>query len=206
MTITRTAGGEATRAKLIEASYRLFSSQGFHATSMRDIAREAGITAGSIYNHFADKEQVVKDVLLAYHPIMKVLPVLEQVEGLSASDQIRDAARRVMEAVDASPGIISLMAVELIELRGQHLPELVEAMYPQVQAFLDRVYGCGADLRPKVPLTLFRVLIGQLLGYGLTRLAVAQSPAATEPEASLDEFIDLLLHGVLRSDTQAGPK
>src|SRR5690242_24024 len=94
-----TAGGAATRQALIEASYRLFTTGGFHATSMRDIAAEAGITAGSIYNHFRDKEQIVKEVLLVYHPIMRVLPILEQVEGQSVSELIHDVARRVMQEI-----------------------------------------------------------------------------------------------------------
>jgi AcrR family transcriptional regulator len=200
MPATRTAGGEATRQKLIEASYRLFTARGYHATSMRDIASEAGITAGSIYNHFADKEQIVKEVLLAYHPIMRVMPVLEHVEGQSVSEMIHDTARRMMREIDASPGILNLLAIELIELNGRHLPELIAAMYPRVQEFLARVYGSGERLRPRDPLTFFRALVGLLLGYGLTRVAVANSPVGPGPEASLADFVDIFLHGALSPD------
>ncbi len=85
MTTAKTVGGAATRQAVIDASYTLFTARGYHATSMRDIAAATGITAGSIYNHFADKEQIVQEVLLAYHPFMKVLPVLEEVEGQTVS-------------------------------------------------------------------------------------------------------------------------
>jgi AcrR family transcriptional regulator len=198
MPTTRTASGEATRQKLIEASYRLFTSRGYHATSMRDIAGEAGITAGSIYNHFTDKEQIVKAVLLAYHPIMKAMPVLNQVEGRSVSELIHDAARRVLREIDASPGILNLMYIELIELNGRHMPELIGTMYPLVQGFLVRVYSTGEKIRPQDPLTFFRGLIGLLLGYGLTRAAVAASPVEPGREASLDDFVDIFLHGALQ--------
>ena len=197
MPTTRTAGGEATRQKLIEASYRLITSRGYHATSMRDIASEAGITAGSIYNHFPDKEQIVKEVLLAYHPIMKVMPVLEQAEGLSVSELIHDAARRIMHEIDASPGILNLIYIELIELNGRHLQELIGTMFPLVQGFLERVYSSGETIRPQDPLLLFRGLIGQLLGYGLTRAAIAASSVEQGREARLDDFVDIFLHGVL---------
>jgi AcrR family transcriptional regulator len=195
MSTSKTTGGEATRQTLIEVSYRLFTSRGYHATSMRDIASEAGITAGSIYNHFADKGQIIQAVLLAYHPIMKVMPVLEQVEGQSVSELIRDAARRVMHEIDASPGILNLMSIELIELNGRHLPELIDTMYPLVQGFLTRIYSSGEKIRPQEPLTFFRALVGLLLGYGLTRVAVANSPV--KQEAGLDDFVDIFLHGVL---------
>lgn len=197
MPVSRTAGGAATRQALIEASYHLFTSHGFHATSMRDIAAEAGITVGSIYNHFADKEQIVKEVLLVYHPIMRVMPILAEVEGQSVAELIHDAARRVMHEIDATPGILSLMYIELIELNGKHAPELIGTMFPLVQGFLARIYGSGEKIRPQEPLTFFRALIGQLLGYCLTRVAVANSPAGQGQSATLDDFMDVFLYGVL---------
>ena len=197
MPTTRTASGEATRQKLLEASYHLITSRGYHATSMRDIASEAGITAGSIYNHFSDKEQIVKEVLLAYHPIVKVMPVLEQADGQSVSELIHDAAHRIMREIEASPGILNLLYIELIELNGQHLEELIGTMFPLVQGFLERVYSSGENIRPQDPLVFFRSLIGQLLGYSLTRAAVAASPTGQRQEAKLDNFVDIFLHGVL---------
>lgn len=197
MSTSRRAGGETTRQTLIEVSYHLFTSRGYHATSMRDIAAAAGITAGSIYNHFADKEQIIKEVLLAYHPIMKVMPVLEQVEGQSVSELIYDAAHRMMHEIDASPGILNLLAIEFIELKGQHVQELIETMFPLVQGFLTRVYSSGEQIRVQEPLTFFRALIGHLMGYALTRMALAKLPDKQGQDATIDDFVDIFLHGVL---------
>jgi TetR/AcrR family transcriptional regulator, cholesterol catabolism regulator len=51
------------RGALLSAAARLFGRDGYHATSVRDIAREVGILSGSIYYHVASKE----DLLLAVH-------------------------------------------------------------------------------------------------------------------------------------------
>jgi TetR/AcrR family transcriptional regulator, cholesterol catabolism regulator len=51
------------RGVLLSAAARLFGRDGYHATSVRDIAREVGILSGSIYYHVASKE----DLLLAVH-------------------------------------------------------------------------------------------------------------------------------------------
>ncbi len=48
---------------LLHASAELFATQGFKATSMRDIARSVGMLPGSIYYHFASKD----DLLLAIY-------------------------------------------------------------------------------------------------------------------------------------------
>src|SRR5690349_11890223 len=51
-----------SRAKLLSASARLFAQNGFEATSMRDIARRAGMLAGSMYYHFPSKNDLIAAV------------------------------------------------------------------------------------------------------------------------------------------------
>jgi AcrR family transcriptional regulator len=48
--------GERTRSALLSAAIRRFALDGFHRTSVSDIARDVGVTAGAPYRYFADKE------------------------------------------------------------------------------------------------------------------------------------------------------
>jgi AcrR family transcriptional regulator len=50
---------EETRRKILDAAAELFRSRGFDATTTRDIAREAGIAAGTLFNYFVSKEAIV---------------------------------------------------------------------------------------------------------------------------------------------------
>lgn len=52
-----------TRENLLRLAARSFSTQGYTATTMRYIAEQAGIEAGSIYYHFASKEELVDEVM-----------------------------------------------------------------------------------------------------------------------------------------------
>jgi AcrR family transcriptional regulator len=47
------------RVQLLDAAAQLFNERGFHATSMRDIAKEVGMLSGSIYYHFQSKEEML---------------------------------------------------------------------------------------------------------------------------------------------------
>ena len=47
------------RAQLLDAAAKLFGEQGFHATSMRDIAKAVGMLSGSIYYHFDSKDEML---------------------------------------------------------------------------------------------------------------------------------------------------
>ncbi len=50
---------EERREQIIKAATRLFSEQGYYVTTIQDIAREAGISVGLIYQYFKDKDDVL---------------------------------------------------------------------------------------------------------------------------------------------------
>src|SRR3989337_2650558 len=56
----RTRRGPHTRQQILDASLRLFSERGFARTTVRDIARQAGITDAAIYYHFESKRDLLE--------------------------------------------------------------------------------------------------------------------------------------------------
>src|SRR3954451_20182253 len=56
--VSRPAGGR-TKLRIRTAASELFFEQGYAATSMRQIADGAGVRVGSVYNHFANKEDLL---------------------------------------------------------------------------------------------------------------------------------------------------
>ena len=55
----RPRGEEQTRERLLTTAAELFADQGYAGTSIRDIAREVGVTVGAIYVHFPSKERLL---------------------------------------------------------------------------------------------------------------------------------------------------
>ena len=53
-------GGDKTRRRILSEAQKLFSRNGFHGASVRDIARSSGLTEAAIYYHFASKQAIVK--------------------------------------------------------------------------------------------------------------------------------------------------
>ena len=51
------------RERILLAAARLFHERGYQATTVRDIAREVGIQSGSLFHHFATKEQMLTEML-----------------------------------------------------------------------------------------------------------------------------------------------
>ena len=55
----RTREGEATRRRLYTLSIRMIASRGYEATTLRDIAKRAGVSPGLLYRYFPSKRAVV---------------------------------------------------------------------------------------------------------------------------------------------------
>ena len=64
----RAASGPASerRDHLVKLAAELFARKGFQATTVREIAEEAGILSGSLYHHFDSKETIVDEVLSTF--------------------------------------------------------------------------------------------------------------------------------------------
>ena len=56
------ARGEATRGQLIAIARRMFAERGYEDTSVEAVLREAGVSRGSLYHHFASKEALFEAV------------------------------------------------------------------------------------------------------------------------------------------------
>ena len=55
---------ESTRERILDVAEALFAERGLAGTAVRDIAREAGLTAPSLYNHFDGKHALYEAVLV----------------------------------------------------------------------------------------------------------------------------------------------
>jgi AcrR family transcriptional regulator len=200
--------GEATRSRLIEAAHKLFLQQGFHGTSMRAIAEEAGLAVGGIYNHFSTKEDIFAAVLDAYHPYHALLPALAETEGETVEAFVRDAARRVKANIDgAEVRVLPFMFMEMVEFQGRHAHALVRKMLPAFYDFVQRFTERKGRLR-NVPLpVLLRTMMSLMLGYLLTELILrgVKGLPHFEPDAHnwFDGMIDIYLHGILADEEAA---
>lgn len=57
------SGGPDTRGRILQAAFQLFHEQGYHATGIATILRQAGVNSGSLYHYFPSKEALLIGVL-----------------------------------------------------------------------------------------------------------------------------------------------
>ena len=190
--------GERTRAEIVQAAHDLFIQQGFHGTSMRQIATQAGIALGGLYNHFDSKEQVFKAVFMEYHPYREGLPTLVDVQGESIEQFLRSSLHRMIQTMQTRPDFMNLMFIEIVEFKSVHVRELFNVIVPRVIPIIQALEQANsAELRPFPPMILMRIFIGFFFAYYLTDIVIAANAPEEFRRGAEDYFTEVMLHGVL---------
>ncbi len=149
-----------TRAAITTEAGRLFTTQGFQATTMDEIATAAGVSPATLYNYFGTKNSV----LLAHIETT----VGDMIEAGSAV--LADPPEDVVEAVQ------SLMAVAM-----DHFTALDRELLREVFA---AGFGPSSDVLPE--LIRLDLLVADQLGQLLQRF---DSPRGLAPEIEVDEAV-----------------
>ena len=175
--------GDRSRSLLLDTAQSLFVNQGYAATSMRQIAENAGLALGGIYNHFASKEAVFHAALLERHPCQQIMPLIQKMPAEPYGNFDENTARNLLNELGQYPIFFDLLMVEMVEFKGKHLPEFFENVL------------CGVP-----PPAWLRVFLSMFVSYHMTRpLLIGMLPAGTQ-DRSLDAFIDIFLYGILKSE------
>ena len=198
--------GERTGQAILDAAERLILSQGYHGTSMRQIADGVGIAVGGIYNHFDGKEAIFQALLERHQPYTNIVAALSDLSGESAAELVERAARLTTEAGLADPAFIRLVFIDLQEFGGDTVFELAQRMIQGLMTFFRALVASG-ELREDLPLpVLVRFFAGLVVFYILSE-AIAFSDGAPRLDLPfpfgeeidwVGGMVELYLHGALK--------
>lgn len=190
--------GERTRQAIEEAAYELFLEQGYSATSMRQIAEQAGIALGGIYNHFKGKDDIFEAIIVDKHPYRKLLPAILEAEGGTVDEFVHNVMRIILDELGDDPHYVNLMLIEIVEFKGKHGATLLRELAPKALPIFERLIKTKDGFRVTNPAMLLRTFFGMILSYYLTEMIVADSVVSNlMPKNSAEVYVDIFLHGIL---------
>jgi AcrR family transcriptional regulator len=172
-----------TRAALVTAGRRLFGAQGFAATSVEELAREARVTTGALYHHFPTKTALFEAVFMQAHG--ELLAAAEAASA-GASDPIELLSLGFESFLDAvvNPDIQRILITDAPAVLGlARFTELDERFaFPAIVLALRAAQAAG-QLRIGEPETLARLLLGTLTRAAML-IAGSPTPASTRDEVA----------------------
>jgi AcrR family transcriptional regulator len=189
------------RDHLIASAARLIDSQGGGSLTVRDIAREANVADGVLYNHFADKDELLAHALATHiHTVMATLGELPRAGENTVEHNLRIYIERglgvLTRIVPAFGTFLTQPAVmghvrQLMQIEGgAGLPNLL-ADYLHAEQDLGRL-ARSAD--PDAAATL---VIGACHEMTLPRMLL--NPTAPLPDIApefVDNLVSTVMHGI----------
>jgi AcrR family transcriptional regulator len=167
-----------TRAALVAAGRRLFGRQGFAATSVDDLAREARVTTGALYHHFPTKTKLFEAVFEQAHT---ELMAASAQAAMGAPDEVELLARGFGAFLDGvlEPEIRQIVIVDAPAVLGlARFTELDEQFaFSEIMFALQSAVSAGR-LEVEDPETLTRLLLGALT-RGAMLVGSSPDPART---------------------------
>ena len=191
--------GESTRLAVEEAAIALFMEQGYHATSMRQIAERADLALGGIYNHFSSKEELFQGIIIDKHPYRIILPAILEAEGETLEDFFKNTFHIIISELGKRPEFVNLMLIELVEFKGKHGSVMLREIAPKILPIFERVIKGRKGLRMTNPAVLMRSFIGLVVSFLITEMVISNSIISKLlPKNSKDAYVDIYLHGILK--------
>jgi len=129
---------ERSRTQILDAALKLFSQHGYGATSVNDIAEEAGVSKGNVYHHFPDKETIFRALLDQYFQAMSQpdFPFNRALATGTFPDNLENLGRAARDAVVEWRQHVALIYVDVVEFDGTHIRKFYEEMANRFDAFL----------------------------------------------------------------------
>jgi AcrR family transcriptional regulator len=188
---------DANRDKIERVALRLFCGQGFHGTSMREIAEHSNVSLGNIYNYYKTKNDLFTSIVNHYGVVMNEerRKLLESVPDPSDPRQIKALAFKIRDLVDRHGDFWRLMYVDVTEFGNRHfkrffsnLPKAFRTHY--AAAFSKKSANKGlAGLDPAV---VFGAMWMQLFNYFLVeRLFRGSHHLGPGDKQVIDTFAEL---------------
>jgi len=187
------------RLKIERAALKLFTRQGFHGTTVREIARNAGISMGKLYLYYPTKEAIFTD--LVQHMGQKleairqkeILPLMQSPDPESLKKLGMAVGRTVSENLD----YWRLMYVDVVEFRHKHFIH----SYREIAGGL-RTYSRALFQRAPIPFPsvvdpgfAYVNLYLQFVTYFLVEeLFGAKRHLGVSDQEAVDQFVRLYTH------------
>jgi AcrR family transcriptional regulator len=194
---------EASVTAVLDAGLQLFSTQGYRATTLRQIADQAGLSVGNIYHHFPSKHTIYQRLIDRYWERLldPELPLNKIFARANFPEDLEAMAEAIEAVVTDNAAHILLIYVDVIEFRGEHIRSFYEGMAKRFASsygprFAEREEA--GEFGPVDPMMAVMVAarwffyfftvekcFGAPLHFGMT------------PKHAVDGFIRLLRYGLL---------
>jgi TetR/AcrR family fatty acid metabolism transcriptional regulator len=190
-----------TRRRLLEAGTKLFARRGLAGTRATDISREANVAVGTLYLHFTDKEELLREILFqGFGEIHAVVRRIAETEYSTVRESVRAHAEALVGYAAEHPALLQILFSTEVATTAAGA-ELLGSLTAHQEGRLREGMAEGyfrADLDPAVAAHAVIGMLTQVLRWW------TQDPSRAPREVVVDTITKLRLFGLHAEDSVGG--
>lgn len=195
---------ERSRRQVLDAALQLFSTHGYRATSVREIADAAGVSTGNVYHHFPDKETIFNTLLDELWTIADTrrFPFRRALVSGQFPDNLEALGAAARESMREFRPYFALIYVDVIEFEGTHVRKFYGDLAQRVADTIGRNGGLdriATKLRPGVS-PISALLLTQRLFFSYFTIEIlfnVPEPFGKDSAQVIKEISDILRNGMV---------
>ena len=194
---------EVVHDAILQAAEEEFSAEGLHTARMERIAARAGVAVGTLYNHFKDKEALLKALLTSRREelVQRLDAALKSAQGSGFRARLEAFLRALLEHFEAHRAYFAVV-VQAEHARVAQMPTVIGSPSPTMREVITRaeqLVKAGVEqkvIRPEAAELLPAVLIGMVRSVLLLDLFYAPKSLPLQERAGV--LAQLFLEGAER--------
>ena len=157
---------EGKQQEILKAAVRVFAQKGFHGAKMARIAQEAGVSAGTLYNYFSDKDHILDRIFeTVCQKVCQGIDMIMVRDDFSCPEKMDAVIDLFLDALGPDLDLIVLFANEF-EPRVRGEDSIFLRDYLHFKAMVIQLIQRGGDekcFNPHIPAAIaFEFILGGL--------------------------------------------
>jgi AcrR family transcriptional regulator len=194
------------QGRIVRAAAALFSRQGFHGTSTREIARLADVSEVTVFRYFEHKDDIFWSALQSSFSAIK--PRLNSLDRSSKREapetMLPEIISMLVDIATYSPELVRLVAVALLELRGRAeevCRENLTPLFGAISSYLSQNIESGKvrNLNPSIVTAAIALTV--IAQPELSRLIDGNRLSQLGGREAIDEYTSFWLHVLVPTPT-----
>lgn len=191
---------ERNQIHIEDAALKVFTRRGFHGTTVRDIAKEADVSLGNIYNYYKTKEDLYVRLARRYAAEMSKIQqkTLKPLLGRFDEDGLRQLASAVRDIVYQHPDYWRLMYIDVTEFGNKHFAHSFRRLSKNLEQLAGGYPNEASGIRPGVnrPLAYAAVYLQFFTYFLMEKLFGGKQHLGLPEEQTIEQLIGIIKFGV----------
>lgn len=192
----------STQRKILESAIKIFSQKGFSGSTTKEIAKDAGVSEGTIFRYFETKKELLL-ALISPAMVKTITELFMDIHGKSDEEILRNFLKSNTESIYDNRDLLKIVAYEALfhpEIKTALFDEIIKNKAVILNKYFEKAQKLG-KMKDIDPDTATQVLFGLLIGFSIWKFQFkANDEQEYDEENVFDDIIEIFFYGIRKEN------